>query len=340
MIKRINSIRVLAAVCVLAAMTASSIASALVWYLASRLGLAEHLHLFPLVMLGVSVLLGTILAAAFSRRLLQPLNKLIEATKAVSQGDFTVRVEESEKEGEIAELMRCFNQMCEELEGTELLRSDFINTFSHEFKTPLGSIRGFAKRLARSELSEAKRVEYAELILAQSDRLANMSSNILLLNKYEHQQMVADRVRYRLDEQLRRCILLLERQWTRKQIEFDVDLPEIQCLANEEMLEHVWTNILDNAVKFTGEGGRITVRAAERSDRIMVEIADTGPGMDGETLNHIFDKFYQHDPARSEAGNGLGLSLVRRIVELCAGDIQVESQVGRGTTFRVVLPRE
>ena len=230
--------------------------------------------------------------------------------------------------------------MTDELASTEMFRNDFINNFSHEFKTPIVSIRGFAKQLQNDELSDEQRSEYIDIIVKESDRLASMSSNILLLTKFENQQMVTDKTAFYLDEQIRKCILLLEKTWSKKNIDLDIDLQEIRYYSNEEMLSHVWLNILNNAIKFTPENGAVAVKCYRDSSTVTVKITDNGIGMDDKTQKHIFDKFYQGDASHTIVGNGLGLPLAKRVVTLCGGKITVKSKMGKGTTFIVRLPIE
>lgn len=292
----------------------------------------------PIVLIGVSSLIGSILAAVMARTLIRPLDRLIAATQSIAKGDFSVRVDENNRFDELSELMRSFNLMTKELEGTEMFRSDFINNFSHEFKTPIVSIRGFAKQLENDNLSDEQRKAYTEIIVSECERLAAMSSNILLLTKLEHQQVICEKKLYSLDEQLRKCVLLFEKEWENKNIELDIDLDEIDYLGNEEIMSHMWINLLANAIKFTPSGGKISVRAFKKSSEISVRVSDTGEGMTREVLEHIFDKFYQGDSSHAKSGNGLGLSLVRRITELCGGRITVDSEVGGGSSFTVFLP--
>ena len=278
------------------------------------------------------------LAAGMGRSKLRPINDLVHAMHAVSQGDFSVRVDARDVPGDMGELAGSFNEMAAELGSLELFRKDFINNFSHEFKTPIVSIRGFAKQLERDDLTEAQRREYLEIIVSESDRLANMASNVLLLSKLENQNIVTDKAYYPLDEQLRRAILLLEKQWTEKSIEPDVELEEISYFGNEEMLNHVWVNLLGNAVKFSPEGAPLVVRLSREGGEAVCEIRDAGPGMDEATSRRVFEKFYQGDTAHATEGNGLGLALVKRIVDLCEGSVEVDSAPGQGSTFTVRLP--
>ncbi len=298
----------------------------------------------PFQLLVLSFLFGILLSLSFSRILLRPLNQLIDATKKVAKGDFSVRVAPTDSGDEMAELVGSFNDMTRELGGIELFKKDFINSFSHEFKTPIVSIRGFAKQLRRDDLTDEQKREYIEIIIQESERLANMSSNILLLTKLENQKIMTDRTEFMLDEQIRRSILLLEKQWTDKNLDLDLDLPELRIRANEEMLSHVWINVIGNAIKFSSPGGRIAVSCRLAGERARVIVEDTGIGMDEATELRIFDKFYQGEitgpsqPSHATEGNGLGLPLAKRIVELSGGTIAVESEPGKGSVFTVELP--
>ena len=282
----------------------------------------------------------TTLAAYMGRSKLKPINDLVQAMREVSQGDFSVRVKADDLEGDMGRLAASFNDMASELGGLELFRKDFINNFSHEFKTPIVSIKGFARQLEREDLTEAQRREYLNIIISESERLANMSGNVLLLSKLENQTIVTDKTRYRLDEQLRRCILLMEKQWSQKALELELELDEVEYYGNEEMVQHVWVNLLSNAIKFSPQGGALAVSLYREENTARVTVRDSGPGMDGETRRRIFEKFYQGDTAHAAEGNGLGLSLVKRIVDLCQGTIEIESAPGQGAAFTVRLPLE
>ena len=288
----------------------------------------------------ISTIIGTAIGLFASRHYFKPLDRLIKSQKKVAKGDFSVRVSAPDNDNLITELIHGFNVMVEELGSTEMFRNDFINNFSHEFKTPIVSIRGFAKQLQNDNLTDEQKKEYIDIIVNESDRLALMSSNILLLTKFENQQMVTDKTDFYLDEQIRNCILLLEKEWSKKNLDLDLDLNEIKYYFNEEMLSHVWMNILSNAIKFTPEGGKIAVKCYRDSSFVTVKITDNGIGMDDKTQRHIFDKFYQGDTSHTINGNGLGLPLAKRIVTLCSGKISVKSKTGKGTTFIVRLPAE
>ena len=312
------------------------------------LGIRKCLHfLTPLQMpfvlltvgLIVSVIIGTCISAAVASKIVKPVREVKKAMHSVEKGDFSKRLEVTGFNGEIDELIKCYNKMAQELGGIEMFRENFINSFSHELKTPIVSIQGFAKQLKKENLSEEKKQEYIDIIISESKRLTNLSSNILMLSKLENQQIITDKTSFSLDEQLRNCILLLEKQWTAKNISFDIDMQEIQYTTNAEMLSQVWVNIIGNAIKFSPEGSTISVRLSKKDDTITAAIADHGIGMDQQTISHIFERFYQGDRAHAAEGNGLGLPLVKRIVELCSGNIRVESQYGKGTNFIVTLPQ-
>ena len=294
--------------------------------------------IMPIITLLVSMILGTMISIVVGKKFLKPINELIDAMDIVSKGEFTVQVNEIKRNKALSGLMQKFNMMVNELGSIEIFRQNFINDFSHEFKTPIVSIRGFAKQLQKNTLTEEQRREYTDIIIAESERLTNMSSIILLLTKFENQQIVNDKKDFFLDEQIRKCVLLLEKQWSKKSIEFDFDMGEVVYHSNEEMLSHVWINLLSNAIKFSNHNTEIKIRCYRLRNDVIVELTDHGIGIEQESIYHIFDKFYQGDPSHKIEGNGLGLSLVKRIIELCEGDISVKSEVGNGTTFIVRLP--
>ena len=299
--------------------------------------LLSHFGMPVLVILMV-ILFSMMISVRLGSSKLKPMNDLINAMGKVSRGDFSVRVDGEDIPGAMGEVVQSFNGMASELGGIEMFRKDFINNFSHEFKTPIVSIRGFAKQLERDDLTEEQRREYAHLIVAESERLANMSSNILLLTKLENQQIITNKTEYRLDEQLRSCILLLEKQWSAKEIDLSLNLDEITYTGDEEMMSHVWVNLINNGIKFSPVGGVLELSCRKREKQLEVVVRDHGEGMSPETEKRIFEKFYQGDSAHATEGNGLGLSLVKRIVDLCGGKIEVESTLGAGTAFTVLLP--
>lgn len=291
-----------------------------------------------IVLLIMSTFVGTILAAVFSNRSLKPIRELISATHEVANGNFDIRVD-LEGPGELEELAVSFNKMAQELGSIETLRTDFINNFSHEFKTPIVSIRGFAKLLKKDTLNKEDFNEYVDIIISESDRLAKLATSVLNLSKVENQRIIAEKNEFYLDEQIRRIVLLLEPKWSKKSICINLELDKIIINASEELMQQMWINLLDNAIKFTDINGKIHIKLMDLEDEVVYKIADNGCGMDNDTKIHLFDKFYQGDKSHSKEGNGLGLSLVKRIVELCDGDIKVKSHLGKGTTFTIKIPK-
>lgn len=313
-----------------------------------------HWMLRPLVLIGIvfvaSAMVGSILSAFYAKHFLKPMSELMDATKAVAAGDYSVRVATEKMAVDIKEIhspmnefenfVDSFNKMAEALGSVELLRSDFVNTISHEFKTPVVSIRGYAKLLQDPNLSEEQRREYTDIIIQESQRLTAMSSNILLLSRYEHTDVLTDKTVFSLDEQIRDCIQLQSRAWMEKNIILSGNLENVMFYGNPDILNHLWSNLLSNAIKFTPNGGAVSVTLARKDGMVTVRFCDSGIGMDEEALNHMYEKFYQADASRTAAGNGLGLSIAKRIVTLCGGEISAESEPGLGTTFTVTIPAE
>lgn len=298
---------------------------------------ASRISMLLLFMLLVSLFIGTIMAIIGGDYLLQPLHKMIEATKQIAAGNFDIRVEAGVSR-EFSRLADSFNDMVEELSSIETLRNDFVSNISHEFKTPVVSIRGFAKRLKKNTLSEEKRNEYLDIIIAETERLSNLSTNVLLLSKLESRDKISDKTRFDLDEQIRRSILLLEPYLENQHLTMEINMEPVQIYGNEEILEHLWLNLLNNAIKFSPENAAIQVNLQKKDGYAEVSITDSGIGMDEETKKHVFDKFYQGDKSRVTTGNGLGLSLVKRIVKLSGGSIHIDSTPGEGSCFTVLLP--
>ena len=285
-----------------------------------------------------SIVIGVILAKIISKRVLKPITDLNEATKKVAKGDFNVQIEEIGIGKEIKEMIHSFNIMAKELKNIETFRNDFISNVSHEFKTPLSAIEGYATLLQDDSISKSERDNYIERIISSSKRLSTLSGNILMISKLENQEIVLDKRMFSLDEQIRSCILSLEHIWSEKNISLDIDMDNVIFYGNKSMISHIWFNIISNAIKFTPNGGLISVKLKNENDLVTVVISDTGIGMSEEIKNHIFEKFYCADKSRNNSGNGLGLTLVKRVIELCDGTIEVESQKNIGTKFIVKLP--
>ncbi len=271
------------------------------------------------------------------RRRLREITMLSDSIQSVAGGDFTTRIV-CRKGDPITPVYEDFNKMCAELESVKILRNDFINSYSHEFKTPIASINGFASLLLEKELPEAERRQYLEIIAEESARLSKLAANTILLSKLSSQQIVTDTEQYNISEQLRQCSIILSKSWLEKKIEFSGEFPEAVFTGNKELMQHLWLNILGNAVKYTPMGGEIFVRVIPEKETIVVVISDTGEGMEKETLEHLFDLYYQGDTSHSRQGLGLGLSIAKRIVELCDGSITVESEPKAGSCFTITLP--
>lgn len=294
----------------------------------------------PLVVLYIFVFQGIVIAALLSKRTAKPIRDMMKATNEVAKGDFSVVVKGSFIL-ELDALAVSFNKMVQELKSIETLRSDFVRNFSHEFKTPIVSISGFAKLLKDGDISDEEKQEYLNSIIQESERLVALSTSILNLSKVENIEIVSEKTVYRLDEQIRLAILMLEPRWSTKNLQMDVAIEdEIEIIGNKYLIQQVWLNLLDNAIKNTDSGGTLKVSLWQEGRNAAFRLEDNGCGMSDETMQRIFDKFYQGDTSHSMAGNGLGLTLVKRIVDLCEGTIEVESELGKGSVFTIKLPLE
>lgn len=265
----------------------------------------------------------------------KPLNEILEVTKRVTNGDFTARVK-VKKFGYFGKMAVDINAMAEELSNIETLKVDFISNVSHELKTPLAVLQNYGSLLEEADLPEEKRVEYAKSIKKVTSHLSELITNILKLNKLESQNISPVLQRCNLSEILCECLLDFESEWSKKNLELDIRIDEDVYIDTEpDLVSIVWTNLFSNAIKFSPDGGTIGVTLESNIDDVVVSISDTGCGMDKKTLNHIFDKFYQGDTSHSVEGNGLGLALVKRVVDILSGEIDVESIPGEGSVFTV-----
>ena len=273
----------------------------------------------------------------------RPVKNITDAAEKIMQGDFSVRIKPQGKfatDDSFNKVIDCFNQMAEELSGVETLRTDFIANVSHEMKTPLAVMQNYGTLLQASDLSDEQRMEYAKGITDASRRLSDMMTNILKLNRLENQQIFPQTTEFDLGEQICECLLQFENVWENKNIEIETDIAEdIKVEADAELLSLVWNNLFSNAFKFTDDGGLVSVSLAATEHHAVVKVKDTGCGMTAEVGAHIFEKFYQGDTSHSVQGNGLGLALVKRVIDIMQGEISVESAVGVGTTFTVKIKR-
>lgn len=286
-----------------------------------------------------TIIISFIFMKIASKKMLQPIQQLKEATKKVAAGDFSVKLE-SQREDEIGELTTNFNEMVKDLGSIECLQKEFIDNVSHEIKTPITSIQGFAQLLEDDKLTNEERKEYSNIIKEESNRLLNLSTNILKLSKLQNQNKITQKEQIDIAEQIRKAINLLEPKWNKKELIFNVSMEKKYFYGDEELIFQIWINLIDNAIKFSKQNGKIDITLEEKNDKLEIKIKDSGIGMDEEHRKRIFSRFYQIDKSHSEEGNGLGLAIVKRIIELSNGEIGVESQENIGTTVIVRLPVE
>lgn len=324
------------------------IASAAV-YLLIRLSLLDDLFggeanflTVILFMAAISVAAGLVITLLTTKVSIKPINRIIDGINRLSGGDYQARLSFGkilDANPTFSGIADSFNTLARELEGTQMLRQDFVNNFSHEFKTPIVSIAGFAKVLRRGDLTEDQKQEYLAVIEEESMRLSAMATNVLNMTRVENQTILSDVHSFNLSEQLRGCVLLLEGKWTKKEIDLQIDLEEHRIEADEELLKQVWINLVDNAIKFSTQGGAVSLEIREQTDTLSVSITNAGPGIPADQQKRIFNKFYQADRSHSTEGNGIGLALVKRITELHRGKVTVSSENGL-TTFTVTLPKK
>lgn len=311
------------------------------WLLSVVLKLAFHytmdISILTLFFI-ISFSIGYVIAYFIGRDLLVPIRRLGEAMNKVAAGDFDVRLDEKSSYREVENINANFNLMASELGATEVLQTDFISNVSHEFKTPISAIEGYATLLQGCTDSSGEESEYIKKILYNTKRLSALVGNILLLSKVDNQVIQSKRSYYRLDEQVRRSIISLEPVWEPKELDISAELESIEYYGNEELLMQVFDNLIGNAVKFSPKGGSVTVGLFERNDRVIFTVLDRGPGIPEEAIKHIFDRFYQADSSHKEEGNGLGLAIVSGILELVGGSVRAQNREGGGAAFTVELP--
>lgn len=295
-----------------------------------------------ILMTAISLLIGLVVAVFVGKVPLRPINLVITQMNRLASGDYKARLRFGKPisaHPSFVEMTDSFNKMAEELESTEMLRSDFINNFSHEFKTPIVSIAGFAKLLKYGNLSPEQQREYLDIIEEESLRLSYMATNVLNLTKVENQTILSDVSTFNLSEQLRSCVLLLENKWDKKDLEMQMVFGEYMICANEELLKQVWLNLLDNAIKFAPEGHTVRVQINEDEKQLQVAIANTGSEIPADSLKKIWNKFYQAEESHASEGNGIGLAIVKRVVELHRGTVEVKNGDGL-VAFTVTLPKK
>lgn len=281
--------------------------------------------------------IGTVLLSLAVSFVTKPIKRLTDGTKKVAEGDFTVRVK-NDSADEIGTLVNNFNLMTEQLGNIEYLRKDFVSNVSHEFKNPIASILGFAKLMKRPDTDRQQLMSYLDIIEEEAGRLSHLSANLLNLSRIENRTLSKKVVTFPLDEQIRKIILLFADKWEAKNIAFDLQLDKTLYRGDDELIAQIWINLLDNAIKFTGTGGNISVLLRSSPEQAVVTVADDGVGIPRDKLQRIFEKFYQADDSHATKGSGLGLSIVKSILTLTGGSVAVTSEEGEGTVFVVKLP--
>lgn len=310
-------------------------------FTASGVENAAKITLFNVLFLTLILTLGDAIRRKISVE--RPTKMIVEAGRKIMKGNFSVRIENPhiiERDDGFSEIAECFNNMAEALSSTETLRTDFIANVSHEIKTPLAIMNNYATLMQDPELPVEKRVEYASSISKASHRLSNLVTNILKLNKLENQQIAPNFEKYDLSEQLCECLVQFEDAWERKQLIIETDIDNNVMISNDrEMMSLVWNNLVSNAIKFTDEGGTISVSVKATEHHATVVIKDTGCGISHDIGTRMFDKFYQGDSSHATEGNGLGLALVKRVIDITGSTISVESELGKGSAFTVRIRR-
>ncbi len=305
-----------------------------------QLGIIRNLSVSTLVsLLAVSLVTIALMSYFLGQRILAPMVKLSKASKEVAKGNYNITVSDSSKLEEVQTTFRNFNAMVRQLDSVSTLSNDFVANVSHEFKTPLTAIEGYAMLLQDQTVAEQERAEYVEKILYNTRRLTNLVGNILTLSKIESAQLAPQYTSFRLDEQIRQAVVMLESEWGSKNISFDASLESVQIHSCESLLLHVWTNLISNAIKFSPDAAQITLRLKSQKECVIFTVTDYGCGMSEDVQTHVFEKFYQADTSHRAEGNGLGLAMVKRIVELLEGIVEVDSAPEQGATFRVILPK-
>ncbi len=294
----------------------------------------------PLIELALTAALICVFSTFFlSRSLITPIKNVGPAMEKISNGDYSVRIQTNSVPKEIKEIYSGFNMMAQELESSEILKSDFISTVSHEFKTPISAIEGYSMLLQDGDNLTPDQKQYVEKIIYNTKRLSSLTGSILLLSKLENQSIVVNKTEFSLDEQIRKSLLVFENEWEKKDIEFDIELDDATYVGNEALIHHIWDNLISNAIKFSDFGGKITIRLTDLDNFVIFSVKDEGIGVDDYTQKHLFDKFYQADSSHKQEGNGLGLALVKKIVDLERGTISVQNNEDKGCTFTVLLTK-
>ena len=299
--------------------------------------LKEKPFISIIVLILTEIIVGVVMTIIIGNPIVKIMDELERILKEITKGNYKVRLKDTKY---LKEMNRNFNKMISELDSVEILRNDFINNFSHELKTPLVSIKGYAEELKRGGLTEEEKNKYLDIIINESNRLTSLSTNILNLSKVEQQQILTDLAKVNVGEEVRQVVLIELKKIEKKNISLDLDIDDCYTLANEGMLEQVFINIIENSIKFTEPNGKINIKVYEKNSKVIVKIKDNGKGIERENLNHIFDKFYTTKDKNNNIGNGLGLALAKKIIDLHEGYIEVSSEKDKYTEFTIILRKE
>lgn len=298
-------------------------------------------HLSWLVFVYItSIVIGITIILMLRNLFILPIQHSIEAMKQLAEGDFNIHIQLNMKKPtiEMVKFVDCFNKTTAKLGSMEMLHKDFMNNFSHEFKTPIVSISGFAKLLRNGTLSEKEQMEYLDIIITEADRLATLSQSVLELSKIESQVTITKKEFFNISEQIRQSVVLVDHKWIKKKIELDMEIEESDFYGNAALIKHIWVNLLDNAYKFAPAHSTISIQAFNTDENYTFQLTDEGPGMSEHTKEHIFEHFFQEDTSHNTQGNGLGMTMVQKVILLHQGRITIRSSVGNGTTMIVTLP--
>lgn len=291
-----------------------------------------------LILIVFSLIIGSFLSHFFGEFTLAPIKRIRNAMNEVSEGNLDVSIAEKSRFDEIEDINHAFNVMVKELRSTETIQSDFVSNVSHELKTPLTAIDGYATMLQVDDLSKEDRAEYVRKILFNTHRMSELANNILLLSKLDNQGIENKKEEFSVDEQIRQEILATESKWSEKELDFDVNLDPVTYDGNSGLLSHIWSNLLGNAIKFSPRGGKITLRLEIEDGALLFSVSDEGEGIQENSKKYIFNKFYQSDTSHKQEGNGLGLALVKKITDIYGGEVEAENLPARGCRFTVRLP--
>lgn len=349
--ERMNKVKILKIIgAVLALFSFLTIIWSIAFYVSSSVINALEIQVSPFVTFLISDMVGfvfIVLIWVLIGVLMRPKREamiwtIIEPIQKIAKGDFSVKIRNEEKyDGEIGVLVKSINDMTDELNAMEKMRQEFVSNVSHEIQSPLTSIKGFARALQDNNLSEEKREHYLTIIETETTRLSKLSQNLLKLTLLESEEYTPEKVTYRLDQQLKQIVLNSEPLWAEKEIELELNLEKVHITADQESMSQVWINLIHNSIKFTPNGGTITIQLKEYEKVVEVRIRDSGIGISKEQKQHIFERFYKADSSRNRAygGSGLGLAIVKKVLDLHQGEIKVESEEGKGTEFIVCIPK-